>query len=180
MGPGNSRVQGYRTSPWVRVAPNPLTGRGPHVIRTAVAAAGPTLKGTSTDVAEPFRAWEIRGAWAPFRREDVPVISGSLGIYEIADAAGSLLYAGYAGGRTLHGLRGCIAACFSGELPFAAALATAASYRYEVNSSYLGRWLEILGRYREEHGALPPGNMAEGADLPTLPRFTGGLGRAAS
>lgn len=130
-------------------------------------------------MSEPYRAWEIRREWALFRPEDVAAIPGSYGVYEIADAAGALLYAGYAGGRTLHGLRGCIAAHFEGALPFAAALRTAALYRYEVNSSYLGRWLEILGRYREEHGELPPGNVAEGADLPTLPRFTGGLGRMA-
>lgn len=129
-------------------------------------------------MAEPYRAWEIRREWAVFRPVAVAAIPGSYGVYEIAGAAGDLLYAGYAGGRTLFGLRGCIAAHFEGALPFAAAMQTAALYRYEVNSSYLGRWLEILGRYREEHGALPPGNIPEEADMPTLPRFTGGLRRA--
>ncbi len=83
-----------------------------------------------------------------------------------------------AGGRRT-GCAGAIPPPSQGALPFAAAMQAAALYRYEVNSSYLGRWLEILGRYREEHGELPPGNVAEGADLAPLPRFTGGLGRPA-
>ncbi|MEK7215713.1 MAG: hypothetical protein AAB289_08990 [Chloroflexota bacterium] len=127
---------------------------------------------------EPYRPWEIRREWTLYDPEAVGEISGSFGVYEIADATGALLYVGYAGGHTLFGLQGCIAAHFGHRQAVPGPpgpMETAALYRYEVNSSYLGRWLEILGRYREEHGALPPGNIPEEEDMPTLPRFTGGL-----
>ena len=114
-------------------------------------------------------------AWTRFEPERVQEISGSYGIYEIADADGNVLYAGYAGGRSLFGLQGCIAEHFSAKAQDAAIRERAAQYRYEVTLSYLGRWVEVLGRYLEEHGALPGGNQARADELPTLPRF----GRAA-
>jgi hypothetical protein len=125
-------------------------------------------------MAENYRPWEIRGDWIPAAEAALAAVPGSYGIYEIAGAGGELLYAGYAGGRTLRGLQGCIREHFATPGRLAGVTARAAGFRFEVNSSYLGRWLEVLGRYQEEHGVLPPGNVEEGADLPTLPRFTGG------
>ena len=89
-------------------------------------------------------------------------VSGSTGVFEIADAAGQTLYIGTASARDLFGLRGCIDAHFT-RTP------SASAYRYEVTSAYLSRWMEILGRYQQRHGFLPPQNRSE--TLPSLPRF---------
>ena len=117
--------------------------------------------------------WDIRMPWARYGPASEAAISGSSGVYEIADAGGTTVYIGAAGARDLFGLRGRIAAHFQSDV--AQALqpvpGTPQLYRYEVTSAYLSRRMELLGRYQAEHGALPPGNEGAGEPLPTLPRF---------
>jgi hypothetical protein len=91
--------------------------------------------------------------WARFDQN--PTISGSTGVFEIADAEYRTRYIGVATARDLFGLRGCITGC-SGVF-----------YRYEVTTAYLSRYAELLGRYHEQHGALPPENGPVGS----LPKF---------
>lgn len=76
--------------------------------------------------------------WTAYDAEAARRIPGSLGVYQIADAAGSVLLTGYAGGRSRFGLRGEIAAAFT-----SADLAGARLFRYEVNQMYLTRWKEL-------------------------------------
>lgn len=125
-----------------------------------------------------FKSWEIRMPWTAFDPDPKAVrqMSGSNGVYEIADKEGRVLYIGYAGGKHLFGLRGRIAEHFSGEDPNPAIRGCAYRYHYEITSMWLSRWVELLGRYREEHGGrLPEGNVASEEHIPTLPRFTGAL-----
>ncbi|GEM_PF-263874 len=123
-----------------------------------------------------YKNWEIRMPWSTFDPSTTKTISGSNGVYELADEQGVTLYLGYAGGHALFGLRGKIADHFSDAEPNAAIAGAVRTYRYEVTSMWLSRWVELLGRYREEHGGrLPPGNEIDPEHIPTLPRFTGAL-----
>jgi len=120
------------------------------------------------------KPWEIRMPWTAFDPAEVNELSGSEGVYELADEAHAIIYVGMAGGRAPFGFRGLIAGHFS-EAELNPVIREKARYfRYEVCFSYISRWKEILGRYFEEHGTLPAGNLASGDEIPGLPRFTGG------
>ena len=81
-------------------------------------------------------------------------LPGHMGVFELADAEGTVLYVGYAGGRSRYGLRSEI-----GEaLTRMAAELGACRCRYEVTTAYLTRWQELLMAHRARHGTLPSGN----------------------
>lgn len=88
----------------------------------------------------------------PWRRcEAIDGLPGHMGVFELADHAGAVLYVGYAGGRSRFGLRS--------EIEHAVArFPDAALLRYEVTTAYLTRWQELLMAHRADRGALPPGN----------------------
>ncbi|MEQ8859978.1 MAG: hypothetical protein RIC56_15145 [Pseudomonadales bacterium] len=100
------------------------------------------------------------------RREppgDLDALPGHMGVFELGDAAGGVLFVGYAGGRSRFGLRGEIAAALE-RLPAATA------FRYEVTTSYLTRYQELLMVHRAATGELPPDN----APMPGLGRLSPG------
>jgi len=84
---------------------------------------------------------------------DLQTLPGHMGVFELADSGGVVLFVGYAGGRSLFGLRGEIQAAVAG-------LPGAARYRYEVTTTYLTRYQELLMAHQAVDGALPPGNGA--------------------
>ena len=93
----------------------------------------------------------------PWQRSDPATLEGlpgHMGVYEIADAAGLVLRIGYAGGRSLFGLRGEIGAAV-------AEVRAAAGFRYEVTTAYLSRYQELLMLHQADHGRLPAHNPAE-------------------
>jgi hypothetical protein len=91
--------------------------------------------------------------WTALTAEAVADLRGELGVYQLADADGEVLRIGYAGGRSLFGLRGELAAVLaSGE---------AASFRVEVTAQYLSRYEELLMVHKADFGRLPPGNAAD-------------------
>jgi hypothetical protein len=93
----------------------------------------------------------LQKPWQDLTSETVRRLPGELGVYELGDAAGRVLYIGYAGGLSRFGLRS--------ELERALAeRAEAARFRYEVNMQYLSRWEELLMLHVADHGDLPPGN----------------------
>ncbi len=112
------------------------------------------------------RSWEIRMPWKPWADfREVPVwgpnagrLSGSNGIYELADENLKVLYVGYAGSRARYGLRGKLMDHFSEREPNPEILGRAVHFRYEVTSSYLSRWTEVIGRYNQLE-RLPPANV---------------------
>ena len=92
-------------------------------------------------------------AWRDLTAANVAALAGELGVYQLADAEGCIVRIGYAGARTLFGLRSELAAALkTGE---------AAKFRTEVTSAYLSRYEELLMVHLADHGALPPGNAAE-------------------
>ena len=66
---------------------------------------------------------------------------------------GRVVRIGYAGGRSLFGLRGELGAALSaGEAP---------RFRVEVTAQYLSRYEELLMVHKADFGDLPPGNASE-------------------
>jgi hypothetical protein len=91
--------------------------------------------------------------WRDLTAANVAALAGELGVYQLADADGHIVRIGYAGGRTLFGLRSELAAALSaGE---------AAKFRTEVTAQYLSRYEELLMVHKADYGALPPGNGAD-------------------
>ena len=91
--------------------------------------------------------------WIPLTDENVARLAGELGVYQLADSEGRIVRIGYAGGRSLFGLRG--------ELRAALAAGEAARFRTEVTSQYLSRYEELLMVHKADFGDLPAGNEAD-------------------
>jgi hypothetical protein len=91
--------------------------------------------------------------WIPLTEEHVAGLAGHLGVYQLANRAGEIVYIGVAGGRSPFGLKGALAEA----LHFPPAGAT--QFRYEVNMAYHTRYLELLQAFRSDHGHLPVGNV---------------------
>ena len=77
----------------------------------------------------------IRNAWQPI--QVVPDLPGHMGVFELADADGLVLYVGYAGGQSRFGLRSAIAEAL-------AQCSGAKQLRFEVNTAYLTRYQELV------------------------------------
>ncbi len=97
--------------------------------------------------------------WLPLSAERLALLPGQLGVFQLADDTGHVLYIGFAGGKSLFGLRS--------ELQ--KRLGSAAQFRYEVNNQYQTRWRELLMLHQAEHGALPELNRTEA--IPKLGRL---------
>ena len=79
----------------------------------------------------------------------VQALPGQLGVYQLADAQGRIVYIGYAGGRGLLGLRGELQRALA-ERP-----GGAAQFRFEINQQYMSRHVELLMLHVAEYGSLP-------------------------
>ena len=89
--------------------------------------------------------------WQPLTDQQVARLPGQLGVYQVADASGAVLYIGQAGARSPFGLRS--------ELQReAASRGPGHQFRVEVNQQYRSRWLELLMVHQADHGALPADN----------------------
>jgi hypothetical protein len=91
--------------------------------------------------------------WRELTAANVAGLAAELGVYQLGDADGRILRIGYAGGRTLFGLRS--------ELEAALAMGEAATFRTEVNAQYLSRFEELLMVHKADFGELPTGNAAD-------------------
>lgn len=107
-------------------------------------------------------AIRITKPFTPYDEAEVTALPGHMGVFELADESGKVLYIGFAGGRSLFGLRG--------ELMERLAMPGATQFRYEVNTTYLTRYQELLMTHIADHGGLPALNDPADAD---------GLGRLA-
>ena len=89
--------------------------------------------------------------WQPLSPETARALPGQLGVYQIADAAGKVLFIGQAGARSPFGLRS--------ELQREVAERGAGcQFRVEVNQQYRSRWFELLMVHKADHGSLPADN----------------------
>ncbi len=115
----------------------------------------------------------IRKPWIAATAEAIGAVPAVVGVYELADADGALLYIGQAGGREPFGLRSRLAAHFGGGEANAVLRERARSFRWEANQQYTTRRLEMLMQYqRDERADWPPGNAAgDWRDMPRLGRL---------
>jgi hypothetical protein len=109
--------------------------------------------------------------WQSFDPGSVKRLSGSNGVYELADEQGTVLYIGYAGSKANFGLRGKIAGHFSEAELNPVIRDRVAQFRYEVTAMYYSRWVDLLTRHLEDYETLPEGNRASDEAIPTLGRF---------
>ncbi|HXZ01231.1 MAG TPA: hypothetical protein VEI03_14625 [Stellaceae bacterium] len=92
--------------------------------------------------------------WTALDAEAVRALPGQLGVFELADAEGRVLKIGYAGGRSLFGLRSAVEEARERH-------PEARRFRVEITMQYQSRYRELLMLHRADHGALPPGNRDE-------------------
>ncbi|HTR83121.1 MAG TPA: hypothetical protein VMI56_01485 [Reyranella sp.] len=89
--------------------------------------------------------------WTPLTAETAQRLPGQLGVYQVADSGGKVLYIGQAGARSPFGLRSELQREFSER-------GGGHQFRIEVNQQYRSRWFELLMVHKADHGALPPDN----------------------
>jgi hypothetical protein len=92
--------------------------------------------------------------WTELTPEAVKKLPGQLGVYQLADAGGRVIYIGFAGGRSLFGLRSELERALR-ERP-----GSATRFRTEVNQQYTTRYQELLMLHVADHGSLPVANQA--------------------
>lgn len=89
--------------------------------------------------------------WRPLTADEIARLPGQLGVYQVADATGAILYIGQAGARAPFGLRSELQRELSERGP-------SSQFRVEVNQQYRTRWFELLMVHQADHGILPPDN----------------------
>lgn len=94
-------------------------------------------------------------------------LRGNLGVFQLADASGAVIYIGFAGGRSQFGLKGEVRE-ISELIP------DASQIRWEVNTAYQSRFKELLSVHRADFGELPKYNI----ELKHLPASLGVLSPA--
>jgi hypothetical protein len=92
--------------------------------------------------------------WIALGAEAVRRLPGQLGVFELADGAGRILEIGYAGGRSLFGLRSAVEEARQRQ-------PEARHFRVEITMQYQTRYRELLMLHVADHGTLPPGNRGE-------------------
>ena len=92
--------------------------------------------------------------WLPLTTSGIERLAAHMGVYQLGDAQGKVLYIGVADGRSRFGLRGEL------EGVVARPLVNAVQYRSEVTTAYATRWQELLMVHVADFGALPIHNPA--------------------
>jgi len=90
--------------------------------------------------------------WRPLDAQSVAALPGQLGVFQVADQDGVVIFIGFAGGRSLFGLRSLL----SEEL---AQRGEGAQFRYEVTQQYWSRYRELLMLHIADHGEPPMENI---------------------
>jgi hypothetical protein len=88
--------------------------------------------------------------WVELTPDTARAIGGYMGVYELADPAGTVVRIGYAGGSSPFGLGGVLRAHVEAG--------DGARFRHEITTSYLSRYRELLMAHLADHGRLPAGN----------------------
>ncbi len=88
--------------------------------------------------------------WRDLTEQAVRDLPGQLGVFQIADHADAVVLIGFAGGRSLFGLRS--------ELDRVRRSNAGVRFRFEVTMQYLTRYPELLMVYLADHGRLPTGH----------------------
>ena len=92
-------------------------------------------------------------AWVPLTPENVARLPAHLGVFELGDADGQVIYIGCANGRTRFGLREAVGEVLSSAV--SGAIPGATSFRVESTMAYHSRVRELLQTYLHDRGSLP-------------------------
>ena len=87
--------------------------------------------------------------WIPVSADVLAKLPGQLGVYQVADAQGNVLKIGFAGGKSLFGLRSTLQDATN------AIGSRATHFRVEVNMQYQTRYKELLMLHIADHGDVP-------------------------
>lgn len=102
--------------------------------------------------------------WVDLHDLDPEALPAQLGVFQLADAAGDVIYIGYGGGTTLFGLRSAITEARAEKA------SAAVSLRYELTHGYLSRWEELMMVHQHDFGHPPvandPGDAPRGRITP--------------
>ena len=90
--------------------------------------------------------------WQVLTPKNLALIAGHLGVYQLANDAGEILYIGVADARTRFGLKGELAKAID------APPVGVTRFRVEVNMSYRTRHAELLQAFQHDYGRLPEAN----------------------
>ena len=94
----------------------------------------------------------LEKTWQALTEEGVQRLSGQLGVYQIGDPNGRVVFIGYAGGRSLFGLRGEL------ERQWQQRRGDGSQFRLEITTQYLTRYQELLMLHIADHGGPPRDN----------------------
>lgn len=96
----------------------------------------------------------LRGDWQQLDATSVAKVGGHMGVYELSSPKGAVFFIGFAGGRSVFGLRGELQAKLEsfGDRDM--------WFRSEINTAYLSRYKELLMVHVADHGSLPAENDA--------------------
>ena len=72
-----------------------------------------------------------------------------MGVYELASPRGEVVLIGFAGGRSVFGLKGELRRIL--QVPGR----ERSSFRYEITTAYLSRYRELLMVHVADHGSVP-------------------------
>lgn len=95
--------------------------------------------------------------WRELNDAEVARLGAELGVYQIGDSGGRVIRIGYAGGRSLFGLRGELKDALARYLP-----GEGLRFRVEITSQYMSRYEELLMIHQAEYGRLPRENTDGG------------------
>jgi hypothetical protein len=97
-------------------------------------------------------AIRLEKPWRPLEEREVATLPAQLGVYQIAEPDGEVIRIGYAGGKSLFGLRGEI------QRAVVTRQGKPGLFRCEVNMQYMSRYQELLMVHLAENGRLPREN----------------------
>ena len=102
----------------------------------------------------------------PLVESSVGKIPGQLGVYQLYDSQGDMIYIGYAGGHSLFGLRSELEKHLC--VPLKSQKLQPQSFCFEVTTAYLTRYQELLMVFLADHDRLPIGNVGQESSLGRL------------
>ncbi len=100
--------------------------------------------------------------WRELTIENLESVKGQLGVFQLGSSVEGVVFIGYAGARSLFGLKGVLNDIL--------ALGKPTCFRLEVTSAYQTRYRELLMVHFADHQAYPRDNKPD--DLPRLGRLS--------
>jgi len=102
----------------------------------------------------------LEKTWLPLTAENLKPVKGQVGVYQLGSEGDGVTFIGFAGGKSLFGLKG--------ELEPLLSKGPNTCFRLEVTTAYHTRYRELLMIHIADHGEPPRDN----GELPRLGRLS--------